>query len=35
MNKSFALITHRGGGQMESLLEEQKSYEHIAVTSQR
>ena len=35
MNKSFALITHRGGGQTKSLLEAQKSYEHITVTSQR
>ena len=34
MNKSCALITRRGGGQMGSLLEAQKSYERIIVTGQ-
>lgn len=35
MNKSFALITHRGGGKIGRLPEAQKSYEHITVTGQR
>ena len=35
MNKSFALITHRGGGKIGRPPEAQKSYEHITVTGQR